>query len=218
MTRALLVDLGKVLVGFDHQVTCDRLAEATGVPAGRLRAVLFGDLEVAFDRGLLAPAEFFRACEERAGLPRLPDPVWTGAWRDIFFPLPAAVAALSRVRPGIRRVLVSNTNELHWEGVLRVFDPRALVDAVVLSFQVGEVKPARAFWDAALAAAGCGRRECLYADDRPELVSAAAAAGIPGFVVGEECPLESGLAARGLLAGPEGAPGNSGTPRTVRLS
>lgn len=218
MTRALLVDLGKVLVGFDHQVTCDRLAEATGVPAGRLRPVLFGELEAAFDRGLLGPAEFFRACEERAGLPRLPDAVWTAAWRDIFFPLPAAVAALSRVRPGIRRVLVSNTNALHWEGVLRVFDPRPLVDVVVLSFQVGEVKPARAFWDAALAAAGCDPRECLYADDRPELVSAAAAAGIPGFVVAEDRPLESGLTGRGLLAGPEAAPGNSRAPRAVRLS
>ena len=37
VTRALLVDLGKVLVGFDHQVTCDRIAEATGTSAGRLR-------------------------------------------------------------------------------------------------------------------------------------------------------------------------------------
>ncbi len=38
--------------------------------AGRLRPVLFGDLEASFDRGLLSPPEFFRSCEERAGLPR----------------------------------------------------------------------------------------------------------------------------------------------------
>ena len=45
MTRALLVDLGKVLVGFDHQITCDRLEAATGLPADRFRPVLFGELE-----------------------------------------------------------------------------------------------------------------------------------------------------------------------------
>jgi putative hydrolase of the HAD superfamily len=218
VTRALLVDLGKVLVGFDHQVTCDRLAEVTGVPAARLRPVLFGELEVAFDRGLLAPAEFFRACEERTGLPRLPDDVWVGAWRDIFHPIPEAIAALSRVRRGIRRVLVSNTNELHWDGVLRVFEPHGLLDAVVLSFRVGAVKPDPAFWDAALAAAGCEPRDCLYADDRPELVAAAAELGIPGFAVEGPGALAAGLARRGLLAPPGTPPGNSEAAPDVRLS
>lgn len=217
MTRALLVDLGKVLVDYDHQVTCDRLAEATGVPAGRLRPVLFGPLEADFDRGRLAPDGFFRACEKSAGLPRLPDDVWTAAWRDIFVPIPEAIDALARVRPGVRRVLVSNTNELHWEGVLRVFDPADLVDALVLSFRVGAVKPEDAFWDAALAAAGCEAGECLYADDRPELVAAASARGIAGFVVDGRSSLADGLAARGLLDA-EAVGGNTRAAVPVRLS
>ena len=202
MTRALLVDLGKVLVGFDHQVTCDRLAEVTGIPAGRLRPVLFGELEAAFDRGHLSPTAFFRACEEQAGLPRLSDEAWMSAWRDIFHPLPDAIAALGHVRRGIRRVLVSNTNELHWEGVLRVFEPRGLLDALVLSFRVGATKPDPAFWDAAIAAAGCAPGDCLYADDRPELVAAAAARGIPGFVVSNSVAFAAALGTRGLLESP----------------
>ncbi len=209
MTRAVLADLGKVLVGFDHQVTCDRIAEATGVPAGRLRPVLFGGLEADFDRGRFTPHEFFRACEKEAGLPRLPDAVWTGAWRDIFFPLPDALAALSRIRPGIRRVLVSNTNALHWEGVLRVFDPSGHFDSLVLSFRVGAVKPESGFWDAALAAAECAPGECLYADDRPELVDAAAARGIPGFVVSGPGSFGAGLDERGLLTSLRASAGNS---------
>jgi putative hydrolase of the HAD superfamily len=218
VTRALLVDLGKVLVGFDHQVTCDRLAEATGVSAGRLRPVLFGDLETSFDRGALSPPAFFRACEERAGLPLLSDSLWTGSWRDIFHPLPDAIAAVTRVRPGIRRILVSNTNVLHWEGVLRVFDPSACFDALVLSFRVGAVKPESRFWDAALEAARCQPGECLYADDRPELVDAAAARGIPGFVVHGPGSFAAGLEARGLLGAPAGPPGNSPGQRAVGLS
>lgn len=218
MTGALLVDLGKVLVGFDHQVTCDRLAEATGLPADRLRPVLFGELEAEFDRGRLTPDEFFRACEREAGLDRLPDDLWTAAWRDIFVPIPEAIAVLGRVRRGVRRVLVSNTNELHWEGVLGVFDPRGLLDELVLSFRVGAVKPEAAFWDAALAAAGCPPHECVFADDRPELVAAASARGIPGVAVDGPASLAAGLAARGLLEEGPDAPGNSGAAPAVRLS
>lgn len=209
MTRALLVDLGKVLVAFDHRITCERMSEATGVPAGRLRGVLFGELEGDFDRGRLTPAEFFRACEARLSLPRVPDDVWSRAWRDIFTPLPESIGALGLVRPGIRRVLVSNTNELHWEGVLSVFRPDDLLDEVVLSFRVGAAKPDPAFWEAALAAAGCGPDACVYADDRPELVAAAAAFGIPGFVADGPAALARGLARFDLLDAPSAASGNS---------
>ncbi len=218
MTRAILVDLGKVLVGFDHQVTCDLIAGATGTSADRLRPVLFGHLEADFDQGRLSPPEFFRACEAEADLPRLSDAVWIAAWRDIFQPIPDAIAALTRVRPGVRRVLVSNTNVLHWEGVLRVFDPSEHFDALVLSFRVGAVKPESEFWEAALAAAGCARGECLYADDRAELVAAAAARGIPGFVVRGAGSFAAGLDERGLLFTPAAPGGNSRAPRSVRLS
>ena len=209
MTRALLVDLGKVLVGFDHQITCERMSEATGVPADRLRGVLFGELEGHFDRGRLTAIEFFRACEARLALSPVPDEIWIAAWRDIFTPLPEAIAALGRVRPGVRRVLVSNTNALHWEGVLSVFRPDDLLDEVVLSFRVGAAKPEPAFWAAALAAAGCGPAECVYADDRPELVAAASALGIPGFVVDGPASLARGLARFDLLAPSSTASGNS---------
>jgi putative hydrolase of the HAD superfamily len=209
VTRALLVDLGKVLVAFDHRVTCERMSEATGVPADRLRGVLFGELEGDFDRGRLTATGFFRACEARLALSPVPDETWVGAWRDIFTPLPEAIAALGRVRPGVRRVLVSNTNALHWEGVLAVFRPEELLDEVVLSFRIGAAKPDPAFWEAALAAAGCGPDECVYADDRPELVAAASSFGIPGFVVDGPATFARGLARFGLVDSPSTAAGNS---------
>jgi putative hydrolase of the HAD superfamily len=215
VTRALLVDLGNVLVGFDHGITCRRIAEASGVPAGSLRPVLFGELEAAFDRGELAPGEFFRACEKRAGLPRLPDETWVAAWRDIFHTLPEAIAALVNVPTGVRRVLVSNTNALHWDGVLRLLDPAPLVDALVLSYRVGAVKPSPAFWEVALEAAGCAPGDCLYADDRPEFVEAAARLGIPGFVVDGPRSFAEGLAAHGLA---RGRSGNTGPAGSVRIS
>ena len=113
---------------------------------------------------------------------------------------------------------MSNTNELHWEGVLSVFEPRGLLDALVLSFRLGATKPDPAFWDAAVAAAGCAPGDCLYADDRPELVAAAAARGIPGFVVSGPGTFARALAVRGLLDPDDRRPGNSEGVPGVRLS
>ena len=144
---------------------------------------------------------FFRAAERAAGIPRLGDDVWIPAWRDIFTPAPAALSALGRLEPDVVPVLVSNTNALHWEGVLRVAPelPR-LVPLRALSFEVGAAKPDPAHFHAALARAGARSEDALYADDRPELVEAARALGIDGFVVTDPDLLASELRDRGFLA------------------
>lgn len=201
MPRALLLDLGNVLVRFDHGVTLARLERATGFPAEALRPHVFGPLERDFDLGRIDAAAFFRAVEGAAGLPCLPDTAWVAAWRDIFFRDERALALLSRLAPDVTPVLVSNTNPLHWEGVLAVAPelPR-LLPLRALSFEVGAGKPDPAHFRAALALAAATPRDAVFADDREEMVAAAWALGIDGFVVRTPGGLEADLQSRGLLA------------------
>jgi glucose-1-phosphatase len=206
--RAVLFDLGNVLVRFDHGIALSVLSKETGVPAERLRAAVLSDLERALDTGRLTPIEFFRAAERRAGIPPVSDAVWTKAWRDIFAPIPESLALLPRLAPGVVSALVSNTNALHWEGVLDVCDVDRRVDALALSFQVGAVKPDARLFDAALEKLGAGREDAVFADDRADFVEAARALGIDAFVVDSPETLERELHARGLL--------DSGAPEFLR--
>ncbi len=199
MIRALLVDLGQVLLRFDHSLTLKSLEEATGAAAEVLRPHVFGPLVREFDLGRLSPDQFFRAVERSAGLPRIPDETWIPAWRDIFEPDHSALEALGRVRRDVRRVLVSNTNALHWEGVLRAFDVTGLVHDRVLSFEIGAAKPDRAVFDAALSRAGAPPEAALFADDRPDYAAAARALGISALVVTGPGVLARGLSLHGLL-------------------
>ena len=182
-------------------MTLRRIHTATGVPAGTLRPHLFGPLEGEFDLGRMTATTFFRAAERAAGIPRLDDEVWIPAWRDIFTAVPAALSALGRLEPDVVPVLVSNTNALHWEGVLRVAPelPR-LVPLRVLSFEVGAAKPDPVLFHAALERAGARSEDALYADDRPELVEVARTLGIDGFVVTDPDLLAGELQDRGFLA------------------
>lgn len=214
MTRAVLFDLGNVLVRFDHGISLRRIERETGVPVEQLRGVVLGDLERELDTGRIGALDFFRAAEARAGLPRIADEVWTPAWRDIFEPIPESIALLSRLAPGVRSAIVSNTNALHWEGVLRVCDVDRRVDALALSFEVGAAKPDARIFDAALERLGAGRRDATFADDRADFVAAARALGIDAFVVDGPATLARELDARGLLArsGAASPPGSELAP------
>lgn len=197
--RALLIDLGQVLVRFDHGLTLRALEAESRIPAETLRPHVFGRLEREFDLGRLSTEQFFRAVEASAGIPRMPDGVWIPAWRDVFEPDLSALGSLARVRRGVARVLVSNTNPLHWQGVLRVFDVPSLVDRTVLSFEIGAAKPEPAMFAAALRAAGVAPHEALFADDRGDYVAAARTLDIPGFVVTGPGVLVRSLARLDLL-------------------
>jgi FMN phosphatase YigB (HAD superfamily) len=198
--RALLLDLGNVLVRFDHGLTLARLEAATGVRAARLRPHVFGPFERDFDLGRIDAPAFFRAVEGAAGLPRLQDAVWVAAWRDIFFRDERALALLPLLAKDVTPVLVSNTNPLHWDGVLAVAPelPR-LLPLRALSFEVGAGKPDPAHFRAALALAGASAHDAVFADDRSEMVEAARALGIDAFAVESAASLETDLARRGLL-------------------
>jgi len=96
-----------------------------------------------------------------------------------FRAFPDAAPALGALRErGVRLVAVSN-----WDATL----PQALaaaglahlLDATVSSAAVGAAKPARAVFEAALAAAGCGHEEAFHVGDSPGSdVAGARAAGI----------------------------------------
>ncbi len=198
--RALLIDLGNVLVRYDHAQTLRRIAAEVGErEPERLRPALFGPAEREFDLGNLTPSGFFRAVEKSASLPRIPDEIWIPAWRDIFEPIPESLDLLSLLRPEIRSVLVSNTNVLHWEGVLSVSDVERRVDALSLSFRVGAVKPASDLFLHALSQAESTPAEAVFADDRRAFVDAARELGMAGIEVRSPADLREGLHRNGLL-------------------
>jgi putative hydrolase of the HAD superfamily len=103
-------------------------------------------------------------------------------WRHIFWanePVHRLIDALRGL--GYTLVLGSNTNPLHaahfreqFAEVLRHFD------RLVLSFEVGHVKPAAEFYIACATAAGRPPGECVFIDDLAENVQGANRAGLVG--------------------------------------
>jgi putative hydrolase of the HAD superfamily len=187
MTRspALIFDFGNVVAHFDYRHAAERFGRLMGLSAEDFlqRALAAGFLEVLkdFESGRLSSEAFhLRVCEMTGlgcGFERFAE-----NWRHIFW----ANEPVHRLIDGWRGlgytiVLGSNTNPIHadhfrvqFAEVLRHFD------RLVLSYEVGHVKPSPEFYAACASAAGRPAGECAFIDDLAENVQGANRAGLIG--------------------------------------
>jgi putative hydrolase of the HAD superfamily len=90
----------------------------------------------------------------------------------------ARLIAFLRSR-GYSLLLGSNTNLLHSTYFRRRFvPPFDQFDHLVLSHEVGHMKPDRRFYDACVRAAGVPAMSCVFIDDLPQNVEGARRAGL----------------------------------------
>ena len=201
MIRALLFDMGNVLVHFSHDRMCRQIGDLVGRSGDDVRRELMNSgLFGAYELGEITSNEmcgvvrhaFGRAVEQEA-LERAASDIF---WRnESIEPLIDRLAATDRPL-----VLLSNTCDAHFRWVaarmpvLRHFQRR------VLSYEVRACKPEPAIFQAAARAAGVAPGECFFTDDTPSHVEAARRLGIDAVVYRDAAQLVTTLQARGLAA------------------
>jgi len=196
---AILFDLGNVVVNFDHQIVCRKLATAASLTSEEVYLRIFNSgLEPLFDAGKLGPDAFHRAVCKHLGAD-LPYADFVAFWQDIFWANEPILPLLHKLKKAHRLVLLSNTNpihypwcEVHYPEVLTLFDEK------VLSFQVGHRKPEPEIYRAALRAARAPAEQCIFVDDKEEFVEAAERLGFRGIVFTSVPDLEEELRELGV--------------------
>ena len=186
-TPALIFDFGNVVACFDYNRIGAILGRGLGLSGeqflDRARALGFTPLLQAYESGRLTSEEFGRKVCDLMGLD-LPHDEFASAWEDIFWlnePVASLVKELKLL--GYRLVLGSNTNALHATFYCRQFaEELAWFDRLVLSHEVGHIKPRAEFYLACAAAAGVAPGDCVFIDDLPENVEGARAAGLRGLL------------------------------------
>jgi HAD superfamily hydrolase (TIGR01509 family) len=202
---ALVFDFGNVLAHFDYGRVGERLGRRLGTsgPAllERVRAAGLDGLMKEYESGKMTAEDFGRAVAGLAGM-ELTHAEFVAAWSDIFWlneSVAELVAALKR--RGYRLVLGSNTNDLHAAHFRRQFaDALGHFDRLVLSYEVGHVKPAREFYLACAEAAGRSPADCVFIDDLAENVAGARAAGLAAIHYRDTPSLVAELRSMGIAA------------------
>lgn len=202
-TPALIFDFGNVVAFFDYTRIGAILGRSIGLSGeqflSKIRGQGFTPLLQRYESGKLAAEEFGRAVCSLAGL-EMSHEEFSAAFSDIFWlnePVAHLVADLKS--RGYTLVLGSNTNDLHAAQFRRQF-AKALApfDRLILSHEVGHIKPSSAFYLACAEAAGTDPGECVFIDDLPENVQGARDAGLRGIHFRDMPSLLDGLRAEGV--------------------
>ena len=199
MYKAVIFDLGRVLVNFDFKRGYRALEGLCPYAAAEIPKRLAGSgLVEGFETGLIEPQDFVARMSAALDL-RIEYPRFCEIWSSIFTETLVPETMLAALASRYRLILLSNTNIIHFEGLRASYPMLRHFHDLVLSYEVKAMKPRPEIFQAAVTRAGCRSEECFYTDDIAEFVAAARLLGIDAVQFESVEQLQRELDARGIV-------------------
>jgi 2-haloacid dehalogenase len=178
MPKAVVFDLGKVLVEFDYGIAARRIAaRGKGDPVQVQNFLDHSPLLFRYETGQMTKQQFFEEVQAGTGF-KGDIAEFARVFGDIFEPIPRMVELHAALRANrVPTFIFSNTNELAVAHIRGNFPFFSNFDGYILSYQHGAMKPQPRLYEVVEEKSGRKGDEILYLDDRPENVDAGAARG-----------------------------------------
>ena len=200
MIKTVIFDLGRVIVPFDFRRGYAQLEPLCGIPAAEIpKRIGSTDLVRRFECGKIEPKAFVRDLCAHLGV-QIPYERFCEIWMSIFMPetlIPEEL--LETIANTHRLVLLSNTNYIHFEGIRTQYPLLRHFHEIILSYQVGAMKPSPRIYRKAIEAAQCEAGECFFTDDIAEYVEAAKNVGIDAVQFESAAQIREELRRRGVV-------------------
>ena len=171
--KAVLFDLGKVLLRFNFEPAFRRLARL-GPKSPRQIQDFFvrSGLEVLYDGGKISSREFYVRVRQGLGF-HASFSEFRSIWNNIFSPIRPMVRLVGQLHGKKRLVLISNTNAMHFDHAKKRYGFLRKFDRHILSYKEKVRKPDAKIYRLASKACRARPEEIFYIDDREDLTQAA---------------------------------------------
>ena len=179
MIRAILFDLGNVLLNYDAQKAALRFSKVCRVPLLKVWLHFFtSPTEKAYTRGKISTYEFYRHAKKALKFP-VDYLTFRHYWNDIFTENRGMESLLKRLGKRYPLYLISNTNKMHFEYIKKKF-PKMIrpFKKTFPSHEVGERKPDREIFQKVLKKIKLRPEETVFVDDVPKFVEGARRVGM----------------------------------------
>ncbi len=177
----IVFDLGNVLLPFDYKIILEKLEHVEKGLGSKFAEFYKNNYEVhrRFERGEFSADEFTEimldVLDHKVGKEDFYE-----IYSKIFTVNEELVAALPVLKKNYKLVLLSNTNDIHHRYGWRGYGFLKYFDKLILSHEVGAVKPEEKIYRVVEAFSHSSPSEHLYVDDILEYVSAARELGWDG--------------------------------------
>lgn len=179
MIKAFIFDLGNVIVPFETDAKRKALRKMAPHASFEITdSVLLSEEMRLFERGLISKTDFFDFVKKILVSEAVFED-FSAHWNGIF--LPQAILSedfIGALAAKYKMLILSDTDEIHFEFIRRNFPVLRFFDEFVLSYEAGVLKPAPEIFEIAVRRAGCRAEECFFTDDLEKNVEAAARLGI----------------------------------------
>lgn len=200
--KAIIFDLGNVLVDFNHRIAAERISAYCDKSGEEIYNLFFdSQLTRSFEEGKVLPADFFLNVKSALDL-KLDFDKFVPIWNEIFFLSDKnnEVFKLIKVlKKNYRLLLLSNINELHWEYLEKKFPIFGDFHFVIPSYRTGLTKPDPLIYQKALESLKVLPGQAFYTDDRMDLIEKAREIGIRSFQFVSAEKLKEDLRGQGVI-------------------
>lgn len=176
MIRAVLFDIGNVLLKFDFSRALAKVAAQSEVhdPVDVLARI--DQIKSGYEDGQIDRAAFLRSVFDVLRY-RGTEAEFIGAWEEIFDPNEAMIALVERLHGRLPLYLLSNTGDIHREYFFRHYPFFQRFTAGIYSYEVRASKPNRAIYEIAVRDLGIEPATTFFIDDLLPNIEAARAFG-----------------------------------------
>ncbi len=200
MATAVLWDIGNVIVRWDPRTLYSQIFDEPDECDRFLASVCTMDWHIRHDRGVTFAenrAELIARYPEHA--PHIE--AWESRWWDMFSgAIPETEAAIEALAArGVPQFGLSNMSHEVIDGVLAMSPAFRHLQGLVISAELGLLKPEPAIYRAACARFGRQPGDFLFIDDSAANITAARALGFDAHHFTDAAELRPALEARGLL-------------------
>lgn len=177
--KAVLFDLGNVLVRVNKEIALQEFSRLTGFSGIQLLSFLESEIEKDFELGLISTHEYIKRVEEFFGSSvKLDVEMLSSIWSRCFKPDEVVLSIVDRLDGRVTRGILSNTNSLHIDSIRknwRIFDS---FDYLFFSYEIGYAKPDKRIYQFAVEKLEVVPEQVIFIDDLEENVSSAEEFGL----------------------------------------
>ncbi|MDD5634433.1 MAG: HAD hydrolase-like protein [Candidatus Omnitrophica bacterium] len=182
--KAILFDLGNVIVKVDLEKLKEGFLPFCKNNKDKLiRYFAESDNMRAYQEGKINSSQFYNKTKRFFRMDMKYNEFYA-AWNNIFDLYPESEKILLNIKklyPDIKLFMFSDTNESHYNFLVKKYDVLSIFDGYVLSYKIGKHKPHSKMFREAINLSGCLPKEIFYTDDREDLISGARIAGVRAY-------------------------------------